>query len=284
MSSSGKYIVRDYNDLGRIYVHPDGNDTRMGTFHAPVKTITRGLALVTSSRLIVNVAPGSYSEPAVLSWPNQIGVNLVGSGCSVTSVSIAGYAASVIDVIPLVQTKTFTGLISGIEIDHSGETADGVYGQIGVQFSDAGGVNRKIQFNIKNCGWSWEEDTDLSIKVVHGSTSNGIRIYVSGDGSQQEVGAIYFAVANNADRLHLENLWLYNSVTLVGADQIRVRALRCIIPEHSVKVAFIGNSGLQTVTMAQCLQWTDYDDTVAEIFEKAESANVTGSTAVVPTS
>ena len=268
------------NDDGKIYVNPSGLDINDGSFFFPVKTLTKAFTLVSASRPVVVMAPGSYVEAAAVAWPNVSGVALVGAGCNVTSISVTGYAASVINVIPGAKSSTFTGLIQGVEIDHSGLTAALTYGQIGIQFSNAT-VTKKIQFNIKNCGWSWEEDTDQSVKVVHTDTGNAVRIYISGDGSQQEIGAMYFAVGNNADRLHCENLWLMCPITTVGADQLRVRLLKCIVQEHSVSVAVACNSSLVTVTLLDCFQWTDYDDTVAEIFEQAEAANVTGTTAVI---
>lgn len=277
------YKTRNYNEPAEIHVHPDGDDAGNGSFLQPVATLTHAFELVSATRLVVRMAPGSYVEPATVTWPNRKEVRVLGAGCGQTSISITGYSAKVFQVAPGAQSSTFTGYIEGVEIDHSGLTALATYGQIGFNFDNTS-VTKKLNFSIKNCGWSWDSETDQSIKVVHADTGNAVRIYVSGDGSQQEIGASYFAVANNADRLHFENCWLTGSVTTVGADQLRVRLLRCIIPEHSVRVAVICNSGLVTVTLAQCLQWTDYDDTVAEIFEKAEASNVTGSTAVIPTS
>ena len=270
---SNAYIVKNYSDPTGIYVNKDGDDACNGSFYKPVATVTAALALVSSTRKVINVAPGAYAEAAALTWPSIGGVSLVGAGSSLTSISATG--TTVFSVNPTAQTSTFTGLIQDIEIDHSAGD-----GQSGITFNNTS-VARKLNFSLKGIGYSWDEDTDKSINIATHVTGNAIRIYCSGYGDQTEVGAIYFKVNDNADRLHLENMWLMCTTTLSGADQIRVRALRCVIPEHTVAVAFVGDSGLQTVTLVDCWQWTDYDDTVAEIFEHAESGNVTGSTAVV---
>jgi len=265
--------------LDRIYADPYGNDTYgTGTILSPVATLTKAFTLVTTTRKTIILAPGSYAEAAAMTWPAIDGLRVMGSGYSRTQISATTSAGgSVLTVAPGLVTSTFDGYIEDLEIAHDAGDA-----QKGVTFNNTS-MSKKLLFSFKNVPFSADAETDLSINVATHESGNAIRVYVTGDGSSgtEMGGAAYFAVNDNADRLQFENMWLTGSTTLVGADQIRVRVLRCIIPEHSVRVAFIGNSGLQTVTLVNCFQWTDFDDTVAEIYEKAESANVTGSTAVV---
>jgi hypothetical protein len=265
------YKVVNYNDPTNIYAHPDGVDDNNGSFHKPVRSITRAMALVDATRLTVICAPGDYEEAATVTWPTRKGVRLIGSGASVTTISAPTSTTGIITVAPGVQASSFTGHLEGFEIVHD-EVAD----IDGITFSNAA-MTKKLGFNIKNCTFSPDSETDKSIHVeTHSDSGNSIRIYVSGDGCQSEIGgAIYFNFNNNADRLHLENCWIIGTITTSStALEGRIRLFKCIVPHNG---ATAGGNALQYITAVDCFSWIDYDDLTPEIYAQLDSSELTGS-------
>jgi hypothetical protein len=271
MPITNVYRVTNYNDPSTIYANKDGVDDNNGSYFKPVKTITRALALVDATRLVVMVAPGSYEEPATLTWPLRKGVMLIGAGASCTSISAPSSTTGIITVAPGVQTSSFNGHLEGFEIVHD-ETAD----IDGITFSNAS-MTKKLGFTIKNCTFSPDSETDKSIHVeTHSDSGNSIRIYVSGDGCQSEIGgAIYFNINNNADRLHLENCWIIGTITTSStAIEGRIRLFKCIVPHNA---ATGGGNAMQYITSVDSFSWIDYDDLTPEIYGQLDSSDLAGS-------
>ena len=261
----------------KVYVDPNGSDTAgAGSAIAPVATVTKALTLVTATRRVIVLAPGDYAEAATLVWPTVNGVALISSGGSqVTTVSVpvAGQT-SVITVTPGVQTSSFYGLIQGVEIDHSG--VHPTHAQSGITFDNTG-MTKKLNFSIKNCTGSCDAGTDKWVNVAtHADADNAICIYISGDGVQSEVeGAINFVVNNNADRLHLEQVWIDGTITTSAtALEFRMRLYRCILPAGA---ATAGGNGLQYITSVNSYVWTDYDDLTPETYVALATGDLAGS-------
>ncbi len=257
-------------DEGIIYVSPQGSDTYgNGSRCNPVKTLTKAVTLVTTTRKVVHLFPGEYAEAAPVAWPTIKGVVIKGEGINCTSVSATG--ACVISVTPGVQTSTFTGYLEGMEIAHDAGDA-----QSGIKFDNTG-MTKKLNFGIKNVTFSPDETTDKSIDVAtHDDADNAIRVYVSGDGAQSEIGgAIYFNVNNLADRLHIENCWVIGTITTPNvAKEFRMRLFKSILPTGA---AVAGGNATQVVTAVCCYVWTDYDDITPEIYAALATGDLTGS-------
>jgi len=252
-----------------IYVSPAGNDEHFGGIGAPVVSITRALALVTGLRKTIRVAAGDYAELAPLVWPTFKGVRMLGEGSDFTSISAVG--ASVITVTPGVQSSTWEGFIEGVNIDHSAGAA-----QHGITFSNAS-MGKKLLFHVINCTFTADASTDKSINVAtHTDASNGIRIYMSGDGTQKEIeGAIYFLAKNNGDRLNLDQLWLRGVIT-TSADAVpmNIRIRRCMIPKGA---ASAGGNAAQTITSVSSYGWTDFNNDTPEVYAAADTNDFDGS-------
>jgi len=253
-----------------IYVSPDGSDTTgIGTLNSPVATLTQAFTLVSSTRTTVMLAPGTYAEAATVAWPTTRGVAVIGAGCGVTTISATG--TDVITVTPGVQTSTFTGLLHGVNIDHSAGSA-----QSGVTFDNTA-MTKKLYFAINDCTFEVDETTDKSINVAtHGDADNAIRVYISGTGNQDAIeGAIYFAVANNGDRLHCEQIWTEGTITTSAtALEMRIRLYKCILPHEA---ALAGGNGLQYVTSVCSYSWVDYDDLTPEVYAAIDTNDLIGS-------
>lgn len=258
------------SSYSHIYVSPDGDDTNgTGTFLSPVASLTQAFTLVTSTRLIVIMAPGTYAEAAAVAWPTTDNVYVRGAGSNYTTISATG--TSVITVTPGVQTGTWEGGIEGVYIDHSAGSS-----QSGITFDNTA-ITKKLIFYIKDCYFECDDSADKSINVAtHGDTGNAIRIYVSGDSSQVEIeGAVYFLVANNSDRLHFENCWIVGTITTsVTALEFRMRLYRCVV-SHGAATA--GGNALQYITSCNSYAWTDYDDLTPEVFAALDTNDLTGS-------
>ena len=252
-----------------IYVEKNGDDTGPGTEDQPVKTLTAAVALVTTSRLRIHVGEGTFAEAAAVVFPTIDNVQIIGAGNHLTTISATG--TRVFTVTPGVQTGTYEGTIEGMNIDHSAGSS-----QSGIVFDNTS-ITKKLIFYIKNCSFEVDAAADISINIAtHADSGNAIRVYVSGDGNQVEIeGAIYFAVNNNGDRLHLENLWLVGLVTTSAtAVEFRARLYRCVVPHEG---AVAGGNGLQRVVSVNTYSWIDYNDLTQEIYAALDTNELTGS-------
>ena len=270
LTSELAYIAtQDIAATGVIFVHPQGSDDAIGTALAPVASLTRAFALVSASRLTVVMAPGTYAEAAAVVWPTRKGVKVLGAGSAFTSISATG--TRVFTVTPGAQTSTWEGHIEGVEIDHSAGSAQG-----GIVFSNAA-MTKKLLFSVVNCAFVADASTDKSIDVAtHTDADNGIRIYISGDGTQKEIeGAIYFLVKNNGDRLNLDQLWLRGVITTSTDDKpMNIRIRRCMIPKGA---ASAGGHSSQKITSVSSYGWTDFNNDTAELYAAADTNDFEGS-------
>jgi hypothetical protein len=252
-----------------IYVSPAGNDEHFGSISAPVVSLTRALALVTGLRKTIRMAAGDYAESAMLVWPTLKGVRILGEGSDFTTISAVG--TSIITVTPGAQSATWEGFIEGVNIDHSAGSA-----QHGITFDNTA-MTKKLLFHVINCTFIADASTDKSINVAtHTDASNGIRIYMSGDGTQKEIeGAIYFLVKNNGDRLNLDQLWLRGVITTSTDNKpMNIRIRRCMIPKGA---ATAGGHSSQTITSVSSYGWTDFDNDTPEVYAAADGNDFDGS-------
>ena len=257
----------------RIFVDPNGDDDGYGSAVAPVKTLTKAFTLVTAARKLILLAPGDYAEAAAMTWPTVKGVQVIGAGNSSTSISATG--TTLFTVTPGVQSSTWEGHLEGVTVDHSAGAA-----QSGLTFDNTG-MTKKLLFSLKNCAFSAAASTDKSLDVkTHGDANNGIRIYIEGDGTQQEIeGAIYFLVKNNGDRLNIDQCWLRGVITTSADDKpVNIRLRRCVVP-HGAATA--GGHSSQKITAVSCYAWTDFSNDTAETYAALDTADLAGSHAEV---
>lgn len=265
-----------YTPPDKVFVDPAGSDTYgFGIPGFPVATLSKAFTMVRAARPIVVLAPGAYNELAPVAWPTVRGIAVLGPGsdfCSITVPIIT--ATSVITVTPGIQTSTFTGVISGVSIIHQG--VHPTHGQAGITFDNTG-ITRNIVFNIKNCAFLPNAVTDKSINMAtHTDPDHAVRIYVSGNGNQTEIGgAVYFEVNNLADRLHCEQLWFKGTITTPNvAKEMRIRLYKCIVQHEN---ATAGGNATQVITSVGSHSWVDYNDIVPEVYAALDSADLTGS-------
>lgn len=275
-----------------IYVDIDGDDTHDGSRGAPVATLSRAFALVSATRLIVQMGPGDFEEAATVAWPTRKYVLVKGAGSNFTTIACpVSDQTSVITVTPGVQTGTsgsFEGTIEGVTIVHEGSEAGEA--QAGITLNNAS-MGKKLMFYINFCGFSPDEPTDRSIDLAtHSDADNAVRIYIKGDGTQTEIGGVIdFTVNNLADRLHCEQVWLKGGglgteevpLEVVGAivtpnvaKEMRIRLYKCIVPNHN---ALSGGNGTQVVTSVCSYSWTDYADITPEVYLALDSTDLIGS-------
>ncbi len=253
---------------GCVHLAPGGSDTDGdGSLMSPVATWTKAVTLVTASRKIIKPATGAYAEAAPVALPAVDGFAIQGPGADVCTVSATG--TSVFTLPPGAVSSSFDAFIGGICVDHSAGAA-----QKGIVFSNAG-MTKKLLAKIKNVTFDVDETTDISISVIHGDADNAIRIYVSGDGAQSEIGgAINFAVNNLADRLHFENAWLMGTITTPNvAKEATIVLYRCIVP-HGAATA--GGNATQVIESINSYSWIDYNDIVRPIFAAVDTADLAG--------
>ena len=254
---------------GCVHLAPGGSDTDGdGTPMSPVATWTKAVTLMTASRKILAPAPGAYVEAAPVALPALDGLAIDGPGEDVCTVSAVG--ASVFNLTPGAVSSSFDFLMSGINVDHSAGAA-----QKGIVFDNTG-MTKKLLAKIKNCTFDVDESTDISIDVVHGDADNAVRVYVSNDGAQSEIGgAINFAVNNLADRLHFENSWLMGTITTPNvAKEATILLRNCTVPHEA---ATAGGNATQAVISVHSYSWVDYDDIVRPIFAALDTSDLTGS-------
>ena len=253
-----------------IWVSPNGVDSNNGSRLYPVLTITKALTLVSASRLVVRLDPGAYAEAAPLAWPTRSGIRIVGPGSN--NCSIAATGGSVFTVTPGAQTGTWSGYLEGVTVAHVAGAA-----QNGITFDNTG-MGKKLMFGIVKCAFSAAVLTDKSINVAtHGDASNGIRIYVYGDGTtQSEIGgAIYWVSNNDGDRLQLNQVWLDGLLTTTNvAKTMQIRLYRCVGTHEAIAA---GGNAAHTITSVNSYSRVDYADPTTEVFAALDTNDLTGS-------
>jgi hypothetical protein len=201
-----------------IVVAPDGSDTTgTGSWLSPVATLTKAFTLVTTSRLVIYVLPGSFVEAAGLVWPNINGIRVIGLGkLGNMSVSCAG-AGPVLTINPTYTAANFQWAIENIYIPHPA--------QVGISIDNAGLTHKMLGYFA---GLStWYSSSGDSIHVAHTVTTQAIRI--SGDGLDEIAGLISLVAANSGDRFRVRNSTLMGGLSSTGAVASEITLLNTII-------------------------------------------------------
>ena len=225
-----------------IHVTKDGNDTSgNGTQMFPYLTVTKAMTKVTSTRKIIRLSPGTYTEAAAIVWPTTVsGIQLIGVGNRwETVISNSATGTQVINVAPGLQTSTFELTIQGVQIAHSN-------GQNGLVLNNTS-MEQNLNCYFGQVGMDGEGD-DQSVLVVHGDTSNAVRIYWDG-GNGEVAGSINLAIANDGDQFIVRNVDFAGDAIATGTNVAgTIEMLYCRIPYRS----FTGGGATTVISLAWC--------------------------------
>jgi hypothetical protein len=164
-----------------INVSPDGADGNLGSSSSPLLTLAAALALVTATRKKIVLAPGLYASAASLTWP--VGV----TECSITGISAdpeetiihATAGDEVINIQPdaTIGAANVLCIMSNLTISAD----DGIDGLI---IDNTNMTNsKKLLVVMRNVAFSSDDDdTERSIKWIHGNNDALIKMYMHGRG------------------------------------------------------------------------------------------------------
>ncbi len=249
-------------DIGSIYVSPGGNDTFGGGKISPVKTITKALSLVTSTRKKIHVEAGEYAEVAGLTWPTVSGVMLIGEGNRFETVISALTGDQVLEMAPGAQSGTWEATMQNIHLDHD------TSGQDGLLLTHTS-VGKKMNVYLGNVGMDGDS-SDFSILVVHGGSGNAVRIYWNGDNGTVE-GAIDLDSEDGGDRFHVTNVKFAANIDVGAANTTQtIRLFNCQILHQG----FSGGGASGVVVLGGC--WSETGGTYA----KADDTDVTANSSL----
>ena len=256
---------------GDIFIDVQGDDTYgNGTAQQPFASLTAAVAAVTATRKNIFAGAGEFEEAGAVVWPTISGVKLFGAGGNYQTVISAAAGDEVISVAPGAQDSTFEMWIENIYIDHT------TTGQDGLKLDNTS-MTKKLNCYLKNFGADAKTDSDKSITVTHGDTSNAVRIYAGGDNGGIE-GAIYFETKDGGDRLHLRDMDLNGGIEFsTDAIAVQLRLTRCRVKADGIT----GGSTSGVVICAYCDSKTG--DTFALLDTDDVAGNFTGEQ-IYPTS
>jgi hypothetical protein len=242
-----------------IWVSTDGNDTTgTGTFLTPYLTITKGLAVATTARLVVMVMPGEYSEADIV-WPNTNGVILTAPFGNVTIGQSTKAETAVVTVAPT-STASWSATIENIDIesDYTAGTSLAV--------ANAGlSSGKKLNLYLNGVSLSTKAVTDSSLVVVGtGSVAGAIRVYARGNFNTWE-GLVDFTTTNTGDRLRVYNTRVIGSITMNEAVVSECTFINCGLTQSLT----VHSDTLYTVQ--NCWHETDADPDVYSAYTDALS-------------
>jgi len=197
-------------DLTQIVVSTGGNDSNPGTFSAPLLTVAAALALVTTTRKVVVLLPGTYSSAASLAWPDINDVLVTGISADHEATIIYATAG---DQAVLIAPDAVIGA-SGINCIFSNLMIGGADGVNGVQITDTNmTAGKKLIVNFRNCGFYNATDTDMSLVSTH-TVACLIKIYMDGKGlgGNEISGLVYVDCYNAGDRFKANGMFFQGGV------------------------------------------------------------------------
>jgi hypothetical protein len=211
-----KYPFIQENVFGRdetmIVVSTAGSDTTgYGSWASPVKTLTKALSLVTTTRATIYAMRGEYEEADMLTWPSISNVLIIGLGDVVVSAPTT--TAAVITINPTV-TGTFVAGMENISVAHSGDGST----QKGIEINNTNQTaTKKMIISLDRVGVEFDDDgTGDSISVTGGQAANVIRLYMSN--CDEIEGLLDFAVTNPDDVITIKDCALMGGLTTTGQD------------------------------------------------------------------
>jgi len=253
-------------DVGSIYVSPNGNDAYLGGIISPVKTITKALSLVSSTRKTIYVAAGEYAEVTGLTWPTISGVKLIGVGNRWETVISAAAGDQVIEIAPGAQSSTFEVTIQNIQIDHD------TSGQDGLLLTHTS-VGKKMNVYLGNFGLAGDS-SDLGILVAHGGSGNAVRIYWDGGNGSIE-SAIDLDSEDGGDRFFVENVMFEANIDAGASNTTQtIRLFNCQILHEG----FSGGGTSGVVVLGGCRSKTGTTFAKADDTDVTANASLTGPT------
>ena len=200
-------------DPSFIVVSPSGSDaTGTGSWWAPVATLTKAMTLVTNARLVIYMMPGSYSEAASITWPNNNGVRVIGLGW-VGNVTISGPATTpVITVNPTYTAATWQFALENVTVNHTA--------QVGIEINNANLTNKLMGY-FKGVATYMSGSGD-AVHVTHTTASQAIRLRLI-DCNEMN-GLVNFTTKSADDQLRVSNSVLAGGLT-TSADAVALELL-----------------------------------------------------------
>jgi len=188
-----------------LWVSKNGDDANgTGSFNAPYKTITKAMAMVTTTRKIIMVMPGEYSEAAI-TWSDVNGVQLIGAFGEVFVYLTTAATTPVITIHPAVSSANWEATLKNIEIESDFNA--------GVCLSvDSTHLTKKMLVYLNDVQLSTKNVTDSSLVIVNAGTSS-IKAYCTGTYQTWE-GLVDFTAKHVDDRLRIYGYRIIGSVTM----------------------------------------------------------------------
>jgi hypothetical protein len=189
-------------------VAPDGSDTTgTGSWLSPVATLTKAMSLASATRLAIYMLPGSYVEPAVVTWPNLNGLRVIGLGkLGMVTVSSPLSTTGVVNINPTYTAATFQLALENVLVS-------AIQANNGAILIDNAHMTKKLMLYLANVSTSPE--VYGTIVMSHTTAGQAIRIYA--DGIDEIAGLFSLVAANTGDRCRIKNSALMGGLSSVGA-------------------------------------------------------------------
>jgi len=188
-----------------IWVSKDGDDVNgTGSFNAPYATITKAMAVVTTTRKTIMLMPGEYSEAAI-TWSDVNGVKLIGAFAPSMIYLTTAATTPVITIHPAAASANWEATLENIEIESDFNA--------GVCLSvDSTHLTKKMLVYLNNVALPAKNVTDSSLVIVNGGSSS-IKAYCTGTYQTWE-GLVDFTAKHIDDRLRIYGYRIIGSVTM----------------------------------------------------------------------
>ena len=234
-----------------IVVSKEGNDEfGNGSFESPLLTIAAAIALWSTARNTILVAPGEYDEEALV-WPNINNLTLAALVPGTVVITNNDSAAQVLAIAPTWTASTFGATIKGIALS--------TVAQIGLKVANAA-MTKKLNVYLE--GLTCEADsTGNSITVAGTVSGQAIRVYAKDLDCENLVS---FAANDAGSRLRIRNGDLTGGLTTTGAV-----AAECTIRNVQVLTSGLSVAAEWTLCNIGCVYATDADPTVHSQFADA---------------
>lgn len=189
-----------------IWVSKDGDDVNgTGSYNAPYATVTKAMAVVTTTRKTIMLMPGEYSEAAI-TWSDVNGVKLIGAFAPSMIYLTTAATTPVITIHPAVSSANWEATLENIEIESDFNV--GVCLRV-----DNTHLTHKMLIYINNVALSTKNVTDSSLVVVNAASDAAIKVYCTGTYQMWE-GLVDFTAKSTDDRLRIYGYKIVGTVTM----------------------------------------------------------------------
>jgi hypothetical protein len=188
-----------------LWVSKNGDDANgTGSFNAPYATVTKAMAMVTTTRKTIMLMPGEYSEAAI-TWSDVNGVKLIGAFAPSMIYLTTAATTPVITIHPAVASANWEATLENIELESDFNA--GVCLRV-----DSTHLTKKMLVYLNNVQLSAKNVTDSSLVVVNAGSSS-IKLYATGTYQTWE-GLVDFTAKHIDDRLRIYGYRIIGTVTM----------------------------------------------------------------------